>query len=56
MSVWMDGDEGVGGCRLYMIASAIVLNVDSWISLTYSGAIERKQVAEYSESEGGGLL
>ena len=57
---------------MYAIASAIVLNVVSWISLTYSGAIERKQVAEYDQedrvevclcervcvcvSEGGGLL
>lgn len=53
----MGGDQGVGGgCRLYVIASAIVLNVVSWISLTYSGAIERKQVAEYGRGEGGGLL
>lgn len=29
-----------------------MLNVDSWISLTYCGAIERKQVAEYSRGEG----
>lgn len=51
----MGGDQGVGGgCRLYVIASAIVLNVVSWISLTYSGAIERKQVAEYGRGEGGG--
>ncbi len=55
--VWMGGDGGMGGgFRLYAIASAIVLNVDSWISLTYSGAIERKQVAEYGGGEGGGLL
>ena len=53
----MCGDGGVGGgCRLYVIASAIVLNVDSWISLTYSEAIERKQVAEYGGGVGGGLL
>lgn len=51
----MGGDGGVGGGRrLYVIASAIVLNVDSWISLTYSGAIERKQVAEYGGGEEGG--
>lgn len=52
----MGGDGGMGwgaGCRLYAIASALVLNVDSWISLTYSGAIERKQVAEYVGGEGG---
>lgn len=45
-----------GGCWLYVIASAIVLNVDSWILLTYSEAIERKQVVEYGGVEGGGLL
>lgn len=52
----MGGDGGVGwgaGCRLYAIASALVLNVDSWISLTYSRAIERKQVAEHVGGEGG---
>lgn len=52
--VEMEGWEG--GRRLYAIASAIVLNVDSWISLTYSGDIERKQVAEYGGGEGGGAI
>ena len=47
------GGGGGPRCRLYAIASALVLNVDSWISLTYSGAIERKQVAEYVGGEGG---
>lgn len=40
---------------MYGVASAIVLNKDSWISLTYR-AIERKQVAEFSEDERRGEL
>lgn len=39
------------GCRLYEVASAVVLNEDSWILLTYSMTIERKQVVEYSVCE-----
>lgn len=58
--VWVNGWRWRGGAgggrRLYAIASAIVLNADSWISLTYSGAIERKQVAEYGGVREGGLL
>lgn len=52
----IEGWEAGWGCRLYVIASAITLNVDSWISLTYSGAIERKQVAEYGGGEGGAIV
>lgn len=52
----MGGDQGEGGgYRLYAIASAIALSVFSWISLMYSGAIERKQVAEYGRGGGGGV-
>lgn len=51
------GDQGEGGgYRLYAIASAIELSVFSWISLMYSGAIERKQVAEYGRGGGGGAI
>lgn len=53
----MSGDGRVGRRRrLYGIASAIVLNVDSWISLTYSGAIERKQVAENAGVREGAIV
>lgn len=52
------GEGGAGGgMGMQVVCDCIshnTLNVDSWISLTYSGAIERKQVVEYGGGEGGG--
>lgn len=50
---------GVGGregrmCRLYVIASAVVLNDGGSISFSH-GAIERKQVAENGGVRWGGF-
>lgn len=52
--LWGNGGGGGGGCsRLGVIASAVVLDSASWM-LTYSGAIERKQVAVYGRIGCGG--
>lgn len=46
---------GWGGCRLYGVASAIVLNKDSWISLTYRVLLKGNRWRSSARMRGGGV-